>query len=106
MTTPSFKLIRIDETNTNIKLNQNLDSIKAVLDTVTAQTVPVSLTSIAVTTGLNMIPHTLNKPLTGWYASRIRSQVDLWDSQDSGALPSIYLYLNASADCVIDIEVY
>ena len=105
MALPIYKLYRTNEKTIDL----NLDSIKKVLDAIAALPQKISLTQVSLVTGINLVPHTLNKPLTGWNTSRLRSQVDVWDSQDDptvAALPNIYLYLNASAPCVIDLEVW
>jgi hypothetical protein len=104
MTVAKYKLYR----TTDKTVNLNLDSIKTVLDQLTTNE-PITLIKISLTAGLNLVPHTLNRQLTGWSATRIRAQMYLWDSQDNATiatLPNIYLYLNASAPGVIDLEVF
>lgn len=109
MTTPAYKQIRVDETNTNVKINQNLDSIKTVLDTFTNQPQITTLSQISLQTGLNTIPHGLNKPLTDCIPGLPNAQVTLWSSQNDASiatLPSIYLYINSSGTCVVNLYVY
>jgi|ERR1017187_3688469 hypothetical protein len=104
MSLPLYKLYRTKDKTIDL----NLDGIKKVLDAIAALPQKISLASISLQVGLNLVPHTLNKPLTS-YSTRLRSQVDVWDSQDDpvvATLPNIYLYLNASAPCVIDLEVW
>lgn len=65
------------------------------------------LKDISLIVGGNVIPHGLARPLTGWSIGRMKSVFSqLYDTQDTGADPSTYLYLNSSAAVVVNIYVY
>lgn len=64
------------------------------------------LNSVSLSAGANQVPHKLGKNLTGWYMVRQRSAATFYDTQDTGAQKSVFLYLNASAACVVDIYVF
>ena len=104
MSLPKYKIYRTGDKTIDL----NLDSMKAVLDALTNLPQKLPLTKVVLTTGLNLVPHTLGKPLTGWALSDVTSQVALWRETSSAiaTLPNIYLYLNASAPAVISLEVW
>lgn len=64
----------------------------------------IVLPSFVCSEGLNVIPHTLGHNLTGYNIINQDNQSDF--AQSTGTLPSIYLYLYASAPCTITLEVY
>jgi hypothetical protein len=64
------------------------------------------LPKLSLVTGDNIIPHTLNRALIGWSVVRQRSAATFYDKQDDNRTPAINLVLNASADVVIDLEVF
>lgn len=66
----------------------------------------VILSKLSLTTGDNVIPHTLNRALVGWKIVRQRASATFYDKQDDNAAPTINLVLNASANVVVDLEVF
>lgn len=55
------------------------------------------------------VAHKLGRRLVGWKIVRQRGSAILWDSQDDktvASAPELYLYLHASADVVVDLEVF
>ena len=64
------------------------------------------LTKVSLNTGLNQVPHTLNKQITGWQVIRLRGPASFYDTQDVNPAPDVYLYLNSSVACEIDLLVF
>ena len=64
------------------------------------------LSMVSLVSGDNIIPHTLNRALVGWKIVRQRSAATFFDKQDDNDRPTVNLVLNASADCVVDLEVF
>lgn len=64
------------------------------------------LSSVSLTTGLNIINHGLERNLNGWIIVRQRAQAQLWDSQDSNKTPTLTLALNSTAPVVVDLYVF
>ena len=66
----------------------------------------ILLSNVSLTTGLNMVPHTLNTTLTGWQIVRQRGFAILYDDQDDNPNQGTYLYLVSSQPVVVDILVF
>lgn len=64
------------------------------------------LKEVSLVTGANIINHGLDHVLNGWKIVRQRASASIYDTQDSNPSPAISLYLNTSADVVVDIEVF
>lgn len=64
------------------------------------------LKSQVLVSGKNVINHKLGAPLQGWYTTRVRQSVQLYDQQDSNPTPQLTLVLIASAAATIDLAVY
>ncbi len=65
------------------------------------------LQNVALTTGItNVLPTRLNRPLTGWFVTRLNANSIIWDSQALNKTPAQNLQLLCSADCLIDIYVF
>jgi len=64
------------------------------------------LPNVELSSGDNIIPHTLNRALVGWRIVRIRAAATIYDKQDDNADPTVNLVLNASAPVTIDLEVF
>ncbi len=91
----------------------NLDQMQniwgSIIDPVVANPVNNSLLlkSIALSSGNNVINHRLGRKLQGWKITRMRSvAISIYDTQDDNGMPDLTLNLNASAPCVVDIEVF
>lgn len=64
------------------------------------------LTSISLASGNNKVTHGLNRPLLGWYITRLRANETIYDTQDTNPNPSSNLQLVASGAVVVDIAVF
>lgn len=65
------------------------------------------LTNISLEAGkVNIVNHTLGRKLSGWQIIRQRSQASIWDAQDSNNSPTLNLYLQTSANVVVDLLVF
>jgi hypothetical protein len=65
-----------------------------------------TIQNVALVTGTNTVNHKLGKKLQGWYLTRVRSSVMVYDQQDSNQIPQLTLVLIASGPAVVDIAVY
>ncbi len=113
MAAPSFISQQLSENTQDNKsvirvINQlitNLNSIfqynknKVQLDSILLQQVELKV-------GLNNIPHTLNKVLTGWTITRLRGAASIYDSQDINTNKSTYLQLVSDVDVIVDLIVF
>ncbi len=65
------------------------------------------LKNIQLISGDNTINHLLGRNLQGWRVIRYQdSWAQLYDKQNANASPNLTLVLNASADVLIDLEVF
>lgn len=64
------------------------------------------LKSISLSSGTNVINHKLGRNLQGWYTTRVRAEVSLYDQQDTNQTPQLTLILIASAPAIIDLAVF
>jgi hypothetical protein len=62
--------------------------------------------NLTLTSGDNVINHKLGRKLQGWRVVRLRSAATFYDKQDTNSMPDKTLVLNASANAVIDLEVF
>lgn len=54
---------------------------------------------------VNIVNHTLNRPLIKWCPVRVRGECKLWDTQDSNPSPHLTVWLWTDTDVVVDLEV-
>jgi hypothetical protein len=54
----------------------------------------------------NIINTTLSRTLAGWYVIRLRGQAIVWDNQDNNKSPNLTLWLNTSANVIVDLLVF
>ena len=87
------------------QLQSNIETSLAPL-TSNIQNDSTLLTNISLTTGLNKINHLLNRQLSGWKIIRQRGAASIYDTQDSNLSPQLTLWLNTSANVIVDIEVF
>lgn len=66
----------------------------------------VILENVSLSTGANVVNHTLGRKLTGWRIVRIRALATIYDTQDSNSMPELTLLLTSSASVVVDLEVF
>ena len=87
-------------------LIQNLSSIfSSLLQQVQLDSIVLSNT--AVNTGINLIPHTLGRTLTGWQVIRQNAVANFYDQQTTTTYNTgTYLVLVSSAPCVISLLVF
>lgn len=64
------------------------------------------LQSISLIAGTNVINHKLGRKLQGWYTTRVRAAVQIYDQQDSNQTPNLTLVLIADAPSIIDLAVF
>jgi len=90
-------------------INQLQSNISESLDPLTSniQNDSIVLTNISLQTGsTNIINHKLNRKITGWKVIRQRSAASIYDAQDTNGSPQLTLHLIASANVIIDLEVF
>lgn len=102
----SQKSIPVIYTNDRAVNQSNLNTQKAISNISNSGLNGSILTSISLASGSNQIAHKLGKSLSGWYIVRQRSAATFYDTQDSGSQKNIFLYINASAACTVDIYVF
>ncbi len=97
------KIARVHTGNREVnELQENvIRSLSPVLDNELVD--GVVLTNVSLSTGSNVIAHTLNRTLLGWMVVRQRAQADIWDTQDLNVNAALTLLLSASAPVVVDI---
>lgn len=66
----------------------------------------IILPNVMLASGLNVVNHKLDKPLTGWRIIRINASATIYDSQDQNKMPDLTLLLNSSAPCMVSLEVF
>lgn len=66
----------------------------------------VILKGVSLSTGDNVVPHTLGRTLTGWSVVRLDAAVAVWDAQLTSPDPATYLILVASGPCTVSLEVF
>jgi hypothetical protein len=64
------------------------------------------LEQVQLVTGTNVINHKLGRKLQGWYTTRVRSAVSLYDQQDTNQTPELTLIIVASAPATINLAVF
>lgn len=96
------------DTETNRVINTVQDNVHAAVQPVLKNplTYGTTLKSVSLVTGSNQINHTLGEKLNGWIITRKRAVADIFDTQDSNAMPDKTLLLTSSANVVVDIFVY
>ena len=101
MSLPSFKS---DDLSFSLLQTKWATLINPVIDNplVNGQILP----SVSLVTGANVINHRLGRKLQGWFLTRVRGAVTIYDTQDSNTMPALTLDLNSSADVVVDIYVF
>jgi len=67
---------------------------------------PIFLKNVLLTAGANTINHKLGRPLQGWFTTRVRSSVTIYDQQDANQTPGLTLVLVASAPASVDLGVF
>ena len=67
----------------------------------------VRVTGISLSaSGTTPVEHTLGREPLGWILIRKRGTADVWDSQDTNALPSRTLALNCSVNVEVDLWIF
>lgn len=104
MALPKIKTIGTD----NLELARFQEYVATSVDAIAL--VPILdgnlLTNVALTSGLNDVPHKLGRKLRGWIAVRKRANVDIWDAQDSNSKQDLTLSLQASSAVTVDLWVF
>jgi len=84
--------------------NQWASQINPVIDNPLSK--PIFLKNVLLTTGTNTINHKLGRPLQGWFTTRVRASVTIYDQQDTNQTPGLTLVLVASAPASVDLGVF
>ena len=101
----AFKTINVGDQDLQ-RVQENTDNAfrqflrNALLDSAFLETIDL------VTGQDNVINHTLNRPLRGWFPVRKSAEATLWDTQAINTLPSRTLVLQTSADVTISLIVF
>lgn len=67
----------------------------------------IVLKDIALVPGLNKVPHTLGRPITGWSICRPRQGYAwLYEDAINNLSPNLLIYIYSAATCLIDLEVF
>lgn len=66
----------------------------------------VLLERVMLASGSNQVPHRLGRRLIGWFVTRLRSSVTIYDTQDTNTLPNQFLTLVASGTATVDLFVF
>jgi len=67
----------------------------------------VLLKDISLVPGLNKVPHTLGRPISGWEVCRPRrGYAWLWEDDINNQSPNLLNYIYSAASCLIDLEVF
>jgi hypothetical protein len=110
---PQFIKQIVSSNSTSTQLVKVLDSlINNLNDIFTAilkkeQLDSVILQQVNIVVGLNQIPHTLGRTLTGWKVTRIRNgYCMLYDVQENNPSTDRYLYLISANAGTVDLEVF
>lgn len=64
------------------------------------------LKDVSLVSGANIINHKLGRKLIGWYLTRVRANVTVFDTQDTNQMPDLTLTLTASGNVTVDIFVF
>lgn len=64
------------------------------------------LKNVQLSAGINVINHKLGRNLQGWYFTRVRAPVSVYDNQDTNQSPQLTLVLIASTPSVVDLAVF
>jgi len=114
MSFPQFAVSQVSEAATNSisavvrVLNSLITNLSSIFSSITSrvQLDSIVLNNIQLSQGVNVIPHTLNRTLTGWKITRINGVSNIYDLQSTSANDGVYLYLNSSAAVQVSIEVF
>jgi hypothetical protein len=74
---------------------------KEIIDGIVVRNVSIPTGSVV------KVDHKLGRAPEGWIVIRKRANADVWDTQDANlSNKSIHLYLNSSADVVVDLWIF
>ncbi len=92
------------------RLMQQLQTnVREVLEPIAANQITQGqlLANVILKSGVtNIVPIGINRPLTGWFTTRLSANSVVWDSQSANTTPSQNLLLHCSADCVVSLYVF
>jgi hypothetical protein len=102
----SPRTVRVQSGDRVLSLIQ--DNLAKAIDDIADQplTGGVVVSGIPLVAGPNVVNHTLNRLLVGWYLVRNRANATVFDTQDSNLMPTKTLLLTASAATTVDIFVF
>jgi hypothetical protein len=91
-----------DLARTQVNISTTLEPIikNARLDSRTLQSLSL------LNTGINIVPHTLNRNVVGWSVVDKDTPSEIWSMQKMNPLPNKNLWLLSSNNCTINLEVW
>lgn len=98
------KMITADEDLTKVQSNLQ-EYFRPITTNPTLDGVRVTGVSLS-SSSVNAVNHTLGREPLGWILIRKKGAADVWDSQDSNALPTRTLALNCDADVEVDLWIF
>jgi hypothetical protein len=92
----------------NIELSQAEDALKECLDTITdvEWLDGALLEDVDLSSGLNLLPHTLQRKLRGYWVVRASADVRIWDDATTSDVPERLHRLQASAAATVSLWVF
>lgn len=113
MSFPAFVVQKLSENTQDSKsivrvINQQADNLNSIFQYSKnkIQADSVLLQQVSLVVGVNNIPHTLNRVLTGWSITRKRGPADIYDTQDTNTNKQVYLQLVSDVAVVVDLLVF
>lgn len=100
---------RMNQVNTTDRVLQLIQSnVASVLQPLLTNPLSRSqlIENVQLSSGLNIVNHTLGRKLRGWMIVRLRGPASTWDSQDTNTKPNLTLLLNSSAAVSVDLMVF
>lgn len=66
----------------------------------------IAITNVVLINGQTSVNTGLNRPLQGWFITRVRAAATVYDSQDTNPSPNNTLILNSNAAVTVDLWVF
>lgn len=103
-----FSKIQSQGTVSSDVFNRQMDNVSNTLNPIAGlpQLQSTILTKVSLSTGTNIVPTGLGRPLQGWQIIRLRASAIIYDLQDSSTSPNTTLTLVSSAPVVVDLLVF
>lgn len=106
-----FRQIRVppNETPTDKNINDMQNNIAAAINQLLGkdQLDSTLIKNIQLQPGLNKVPHTLGRPISGWQVVRPRQGYAwLYEDAINNPSPKLLIYIYSAAACTIDLLVF